>query len=763
MKSIVVKSLFVISLIGAVILIFQKGYFEKAELVLYDWRLERVSCSVSKTAPIVIVGLTQDFEKQVGEPFSRKFHTQLIDILERENAKVIGFDIYFPSITNKNIDIPLISAIKKSNKTVLPVFSPVRLNKKEGTSYIASEIRSSSPEFNESAISLGHINTIPDIDQLVRRIPAFLQYNDKQYPQISLEMSRIFYEKDEVSFNYSNKFKKYFRFVPLIDDSSIYVKILPNDCIENYFISFEDVLLGKYPKDLFKNKAVIIGQTVVGAKNADLIPTSLGTRFGVLLQASCLYSAITGEYIYRVNKNVIIGLLIIWAILMAFTLFSYSSILNSFLIMVFSGLLVFLSLKGMRILGLFIDVVPFLVMSFSFYLSSIIYSLFSAIKKVTQKERTLKLLYDVEKEITNILSPTEFSYNSDESDFSLFEGEALIKKTPGLTLKTVLTSIGIQYGAIVTVSAFNKYQVLAEEGDFVSKIDMNKIIQEAFEKKEPIIINKIPATSDLKKHNINNMLLLPILSHPRLKVLGIFINKQYAPFSKNNFFSKEELPLISSLTLQSLIAIQNARLNITLKETQLESIFRLSVAIEYRDRETGMHIQRVSEYAGIVAENVGLHKNEVELIKSAMPLHDIGKIAIPDKVLLKPGKLTEEEREVVKQHPLLGAEILKGSKSLLLKASEIIALYHHEKYDGSGYPFGLKGNSIPLYGRIATIADIFDALSSKRVYKDAISFEESKALLISESGTTFDPNFVQAFFKSEKKIKFIMETYKEPE
>jgi len=254
-------------------------------------------------------------------------------------------------------------------------------------------------------------------------------------------------------------------------------------------------------------------------------------------------------------------------------------------------------------------------------------------------------------------------------------------------------------------------------------------------------------------------MLLPVITQPAFKIVGLFLNKYPAPFSKYSHFSRDDIPLMQTLSMQALIAIQNARLNIALKDTQMESIFRLSVAIEYRDRETGLHIHRVSEYSGLIAQNIGLLKNEVELIKSAMPLHDIGKIAIPDHILLKPGKLSAKERRIVEQHPVIGAKMLEGSNSLLLRVSETIALYHHEKYDGSGYPFHLKGIGIPLYGRIAAIADIFDAISSKRVYKKAESIQAGFAFLKAESGKIFDPKMTEAFIGQENEIRKIRELY----
>lgn len=748
----------------AVVYGFYADVWEKAEMVFYNWRLAKTFTPSPKEAPIAAIGITGNFESVMGEPFSRKFYADLLEILAKEKARVVGFDIFFPAITDAKTDRKFINSIRKTAKTVLPVFSPVKLGEREGIFYKVPEVRSSNVEFNSAATSLGHINVFPDNDQVVRRVPAFIQRGEKRYPQLSLEMARLYHEKDRINFVISPKKPTAFsQAVPISRDGTIYVRMLPDEEMSKYVFAFEDILSGKYRKGIFQNRAVIVGQTVVGAKNADLVPTPMGTKFGVFFQAAFLHNAVTGNYIYRLDKKTVTGALFLWSILMGLALFSPVASLNTFLLLVSGTAITGFSLYSMRKFGLFFDGVPFFALTFLCYLTSLLYSLFSALKKLFQKENAFKVLNDVEKEITRILSPSEMTDNAQGIDFSNFEGEALIKQTPEIALKTILNSVGIEYGAIILASSFKKYKVIAEEGNLTSAKEVEKLINRALESKEPLIMNRIPASSGLKAYKIRNLIAVPVIYHPTLKVLGLFINKQAVPFSKNTFFSKDDLPVISSLTLQSLIAIQNAQLNITLKDTQLESIFRLSVAIEYRDRETGMHIHRVSEYAGIIAENIGLRKNEIELIKNAMPLHDIGKIAIPDKVLLKPGRLTGEEREVVKQHPVLGAKILEGSKSLILKVSEIIALYHHEKYDGTGYPFGLKGNSIPLYGRIAAIADIFDALSSKRVYKEAMGFEKSKALLLEESGTTFDPRLVKAFMESEKSILRIIQTYRESE
>ncbi|MCM8768911.1 MAG: HD domain-containing protein, partial [Candidatus Omnitrophica bacterium] len=259
------------------------------------------------------------------------------------------------------------------------------------------------------------------------------------------------------------------------------------------------------------------------------------------------------------------------------------------------------------------------------------------------------------------------------------------------------------------------------------------------------------------------LMILTAIKHGGYRVVGLFVNKSPTAFSRTTHFTSEDARLVGTLLLQTLIAVENARLTLALKDAQLETIFRLAVAVEYRDRETGLHIHRVSDYAGIIAEKMGLSPVEIEIIKSAMPMHDIGKIAIPDNILLKPGELTPEERKVVQQHPVIGARMLKGSSSLVLKAAEIIALHHQERYDGSGYPAGLAGQAIPLYGRIAAIVDIFDALSSARVYKSAVSLEESFRLLKEESGRAVDPAMVKIFLQERARIEEVYCQYLEKE
>src|SRR6266540_2549659 len=183
-----------------------------------------------------------------------------------------------------------------------------------------------------------------------------------------------------------------------------------------------------------------------------------------------------------------------------------------------------------------------------------------------------------------------------------------------------------------------------------------------------------------------------------------------------------------------------------LEETQVEILERLALAAEYRDDETGEHIKRVGRIAAGIAQVLDWSEEQVELIRRAAPLHDVGKIAISDTILLKPGKLTPEEFERMKMHTTLGAKMLSGGRFPLLQLAEQVALTHHESWDGTGY-IGLQGEAIPVAGRIVTVADVFDALTSVRPYKNAWSTSDAIEEIKCQSGKQFDPDVVEAFLK----------------
>jgi len=198
-----------------------------------------------------------------------------------------------------------------------------------------------------------------------------------------------------------------------------------------------------------------------------------------------------------------------------------------------------------------------------------------------------------------------------------------------------------------------------------------------------------------------------------------------------------------------------------LENSHHEIINRLGLAAEFKDTETGGHLVRISKYTDLIARNFSMSDQERRILVTASTMHDIGKIGIPDEILLKPGKLEDHEFDVMKTHTTIGAKLLSGIDSELIGVAENIALTHHEKWDGTGYPGRLKGEDIPLGGRIVAIADVFDALCSKRPYKEAWHIDKALGLLSDEAGKHFDPQVAEKFLMNKQDIEKIMTEFSE--
>ena len=223
-----------------------------------------------------------------------------------------------------------------------------------------------------------------------------------------------------------------------------------------------------------------------------------------------------------------------------------------------------------------------------------------------------------------------------------------------------------------------------------------------------------------------------------------------------DYITKPVSPAVVRARVKTHLSLVHAE---ELRRTRLQIIQRLGRAAEYKDNETGMHVMRMSHYSQVIALSYGLSKAHSENILNAAPMHDIGKIGIADSIMLKPGKLTDEEFSIMKTHPQIGAEILGETDSELLCLAKVVSLTHHEKWDGTGYPNQLKGEAMPIEVRIVALADVFDALTSKRPYKEAWSVEKTMDYIRSQSGKHFDPELVIVIENELDKILSIKEKW----
>lgn len=289
------------------------------------------------------------------------------------------------------------------------------------------------------------------------------------------------------------------------------------------------------------------------------------------------------------------------------------------------------------------------------------------------------------------------------------------------------------------------------------------IVGQAIQHQKQMIINDVHQNEHFNAevdkqtgYHTKNMMVIPMFNRHN-NIIGAFqvINKMEGTF---NDVDLKYLMLAASYSAETLDAAILADEN---DQTQKEMIFLMSEAVEKRSKETGNHIKRVAAYSRILALAYGLSEEEAYILEFASPMHDIGKIGIPDAILNKPGKHTVEEFEIMKTHALLGYEILSASSKGMLKASATVAYEHHERWNGKGYPLGLKGEEIHIYGRITAIADVFDALGSDRCYKKAWPLDKILDLFKEERGEHFDPKLVDLLMANLDSFLEIRDKFKD--
>ena len=268
------------------------------------------------------------------------------------------------------------------------------------------------------------------------------------------------------------------------------------------------------------------------------------------------------------------------------------------------------------------------------------------------------------------------------------------------------------------------------------------------------------ADVDLKTGFITRSVLGVPLIEPDSGVLGVLqVINRLGPAGAVLPFAPRDVQIVTAIASMAAMTITNSQLNEDLLRSHMDTILRLSTAAEYRDGDTGQHIRRMSCYCEAIARQMGATHEWARRLLCASPMHDVGKIGIPDAILMKPGPLSAEERRIMQSHTVIGARILDAGDSELLQMACRIARGHHERWDGAGYPDGLRGDATPLEARIAGVADVFDALTNRRVYKPPFTVEAAFEMMQTDRGKHFDPDVLDAFTAAEENVRAIYEAY----
>ncbi|MCA1902148.1 MAG: response regulator [Candidatus Hydrogenedens sp.] len=380
------------------------------------------------------------------------------------------------------------------------------------------------------------------------------------------------------------------------------------------------------------------------------------------------------------------------------------------------------------------------------------------------------------KENTRLREITEL-FKISENISSIKDEEQLLK----FILNSALEHTQAKRGSILVVTEDGKNLKLVASVGLPEKIigktipiDSSSISGLVVQNIEPFLIEDINQNPELKNQLIglknNSFISVPIQSkkseffksHPLvINELDVIAVLNVTDKENGESFSETDLKILRIIANHGASAIENARLIRDIESAQREIVFTLGEIVETRSRETGSHVKRVAEYSKLLALKSGLTPKEAEILRLASPLHDVGKVGIPDAILNKPGPLTPNEFEFIKTHTIIGYDMLSKSKGVILQSAAIIALEHHERFDGSGYPEGKKGEEIHIYGRIVGIADVFDALGVERVYKKAWTLDEIKEYFAEQKGKQFDPQLVDIFFSNIEEVLSIRNKFPE--
>ncbi|MCM8768910.1 MAG: CHASE2 domain-containing protein, partial [Candidatus Omnitrophica bacterium] len=455
--------------------LYQQKVLERLELVTYDWRLKVTAPETTTLFPFVIVGITESFQRKLGQEFSREYFTRFLDICRQEGASVIGFDIFFPDLKEKKTDQSLADSLRTAGYTVLPVFSPEALEEKPGVAFSVRTLRGSHHLFASAARSAGHINVVPDADRTVRRLPFLLRHENTVVPQLSLEMVRLWSGEREIQAEIVRGLRRQHAVVPLGPSGCFYLRFLKPKELAKYFHSFEDILLGYYPRHLLRNKIVLVGQTIVGAKNADLVPTPFGIQFGAMVQATALWTALGDAYIWRLDHRVMFVLLVLAGLISRLIFSGKQPAVNTLIVLVCFSCLTWFSLLCLRKNSLFLDIMPVGAVFTGSYLFSLIFSLQASLKALFKKEAALSVLEETEREIAKLLRPEDFVGVIPSGEIPNFQTSQTIEETSEIALRTLLVSLGIDSGAIIVFPEHGQPKVLVSSGSLWSQVDLERI------------------------------------------------------------------------------------------------------------------------------------------------------------------------------------------------------------------------------------------------------------------------------------------------
>jgi len=795
------------------------GWFDRPDMMAYDLSL-RLPRGRSRDPQVVVIGTSERDVKNpdLGEfPWSREVYARALEILFDPSgpAAAVGFDFFWPHPRedSEEGDRKFAEALARFPKTVLPVYSPDNLrdyrrglesadDPAESTKVTAGfrdrkyvlppdSLRRSFPLLADAAHATAHINVVPDVDGIVRRLPAVIaeENGGTEYLPLAVEVLRLargipreWYrmEGDVLQLGFVS--------LPLSEEGLIHINPLDfEEAIADLtrpstafqvderpiaYYDFSSLYHGRIPRERLSGRVVFIGRTRRG-QDADIHPTSFRARFGVFLHAMFARTLIDGRFVADVRGRPVLK----HAVLMALSFVAASVFFHlppkaqipifvmCVAVVIYTFLALFHRMFPFAVLkhGYFFSPVGFLGVLAANFGIGLAFNLSVAERQIRLKDLELDLLDEAGRLVTQQIGGhhARLAHLGMSADVATNMGVdvELSEAIPSGLAAVISRAIGAE-GCVILQrrehdDGFEPAGAFWDEPSFdadrASAI-LDNSNGRLFRETRTLTRTQL-AEEGFVCDGLSSLLVAPLkLAEETTGVLAVF-NKRASDISPRTYLSDEDLRVLSTLSSEAAMTLENMRLLNNVRRLFGDSIRALAQAVDAKDPYTHGHSERVKNYAVAIARELGFSPNECLLVDLAALLHDIGKIAIPETVLNKPGRLTREEYTLIQSHPAKGAEIIQAVRELGPIVPSIRG--HHERHDGRGYPDGLSGEEIPSIAQVLGVADAFDAMTYARVYRAALPFEEAAREIFRFRGTQFAPAPADAFLAYLRKARRI--------
>jgi len=772
---------------------------------------------VPKNTPkICVVGITWEDRRKYGAmPWPRDLHARLVRQLDKAGARVIAFDIFFDAPTK--LDPVFAKACEETGKVILPryakfpervpisrpwrakLLSPLEENmrvRRSDDGVFRWELEPATKTLYPSASGKGHINVFYDDDLVARRVPAAIGESGERSAYLPLGIvagvARMGIRSNDARIEEREIDCGGMR-IPLDDTGCVIVNYQPFQqwidmkpmemrAVEAgvswlsekrrsapiKFYSYGDVLEGRVPAGAFSGSVVLVGQCDEESRE-DVHITPYGSQFGVFVQAMLLYETLTGQFLRPVSSWVVAAAIMILSLILGMACFrlryprsTYTFVAGGLLVSGL-GLVVMLWTVGtLRRHGLVLDAVtPFMLVAGLNLFGGIAASMTRVSRESERRDRDFDLLLAAGQRHTESVEEEHRDYQvAGAAEMAISASHAV--HAGEIVADTFWRAVPCEGCLLYVIDEENELspgervvRVGFEGGALGEQVTSmaGQLAREARGFGEPAIqsstdpdwrhADKAPA--------LRTVLAVPLIIRGQTLAVVLLCNKRVTTLSPERQFVESDMRLVAALRYQAAALLENAR-RYQVEYAMFDGFARsMAKAVDLRDKYTHGHSERVAQYSLEIARELGLSEAEQEIILRAATLHDVGKIGVNDAVLNKPGRLSDAEFELIRSHAAKGYAILKSAPSFepLLPGIR----HHHERYDGKGYPDRLAGEAIPLIARIIAVADTYDAMTSNRIYRKALSPEKARQELIAGAGTQFDPKMVSAFLRFLDKDK----------